>query len=286
MDASAIETTGSNQINRTSEADRIKRRIQRRHRENKKAVAYICGAGYAEDNRLEISKYGLEYTKSTFQHMMNTLDYAADWQAKYDRFANKTEYNYEHDNIIIKAFLKSLEDKGLVVAGIYGEGEHFSDNTYNHESILDNVLDFTYATIDKEPLVFIRGHCGGDVRSNYSTVRVFRDREDCFLMWQNGYIACENNHEHNWSTDDGYHWYDQGSCGCGAGQQLEKYDRVSVEDFKPDAENVVLAVKRIEQPDLPGVKPNGPTAERNILLYDENEKVGFCPFCQGKLIAG
>ena len=43
-------------------------------------------------------------------------------------------------------------------------------------------------------------------------------------------VPWDYSREHYWTTDDGYHWYAEGSCGFGAGTQLEDYERVEIED--------------------------------------------------------
>lgn len=69
-------------------------------------------------------------------------------------------------------------------------------------------------------------------------------------------IDFDGHNDHNWSTDDTCHWYYQGSCGLGAGEQLEKYDAVDLDE--------------VDTPRKPGK-----------LFVKDGE--GYCPHCGAKL---
>jgi len=57
--------------------------------------------------------------------------------------------------------------------------------------------------------------------------RVFNLKSECAIYdVAAGEISCSNCAAY-WTTDDSYHWYREGACGCGAGTQLENYDAVT-----------------------------------------------------------
>ena len=81
-------------------------------------------------------------------------------------------------------------------------------------------------------------HGGCDVRGGYTRPRIFALTEEFSIMHNaDGQIYCtgtgeepwENRHE--WSTNDAYSWYYQGTAGHGAGKQLEKYPIIDKQDL-------------------------------------------------------
>ena len=182
-------------------------------------------------------------------------------------------------------------------AGIYGNGEPFSINTYNEENLLDQTLQYMYFSNEKGEFIILQVHGGADVRGGYTKPRIFsvgnRSELDIF-EYRDGRIYCtgedhhpsvlalkerqeaqldlpgietpkidfEGHEDHYWTTDDGYHWYDQGSCGYSAGKQLEKYDAKDVSEDS-DEENK--------------------NWEPGVVCVDDGK--AYCPIC-GALLAG
>lgn len=115
--------------------------------------------------------------------------------------------------------------------------------------------------------VLLQVHGGCDVRGGYTRPRVYaHDTDDSSLLDNaRATIYCtaddterecvgEYDQRTNWSTDDGYHWYADGST---AGTGLEDYDRVEV-----------------STDELP------PVAERiGKLVVDTDKDEAYCPNC-------
>ena len=178
--------------------------------------------------------------------------------------------------------------------GIYGEGEPLVINTYNHESLLSQVIQFVYFTNGSGEFVALQIHGGADVRGGYSKPRIFsvgnRSELDVFDDCQ-GTIYCtgkdhhptalarkefqeaqaalpgveveiidfDSSGNHYWTTDDGCHFYDQGCCG-GGHTNLEKMDVRNIDpEYGEDWEPGIVCV-------LDGI--------------------GYCPICGAKLAAG
>lgn len=187
------------------------------------------------------------------------------------------------------------EDRWGNPAGIYGEGEPFTVNTYNHENLLDQTLQFHYFSNKEGEFIALQVHGGADVRGGYTTPRIFevgQFSELDIFDYQRATIRCsgkdhhptalklkefqesqlsldgiethevdfEGSDDHYWTTDDGYHWYHQGSCGFGAETQLEKYETRDLDD--EDEEDVW---------------------EEGILCVKDGK--GYCPYC-GALLMG
>lgn len=184
--------------------------------------------------------------------------------------------------------------------GFYGEGEPITINTYNGEELLSQVLQFKYFANSRGEFIALQIHGGADVRGGYSLPRIFsvghRSELDIF-EYNRATIYCtgkdhlpealvlkeaqekqtvikgidvqdidfDGHHEHNWNTDDGCHYYYQGSCGLGAGTQLEEFEAIDL-DEEPDEDEEV------------------PTWEPGKLFIKEG--VGYCPHCGARLAAG
>jgi len=180
-----------------------------------------------------------------------------------------------------------------IATGLYGDGAPITVNTYNEECLLDQTLLFTYFELrerdarsrDREAFIILQIHGGCDVRGGYSRPRVFRldEHEELGIFdYAQATIHCEGGREelegkgrivHWWWTDDGCHFYAEGACGRGAGQQLEAYERVRVDD-------------------LPGAWREWKQG-RLFYAHDESEfdgrtlkrGEGLCPICGGRLQA-
>lgn len=178
--------------------------------------------------------------------------------------------------------------------GTLEEGEPMCINTYNGEDALSQVLQYVLFSGDAGEFVILQIHGGCDVRGGYTKPRVFSFGNLSELdITDNarGAIHCtgedrlpsasalketqehqvkipgvqvteidfDGSREHYWTTDDACHWYDQGSFGCGAGDRLEKYEVVNLDDED-----------EAETPWEPG----------KLFIKDG---VGYCPYCGAKL---
>lgn len=175
--------------------------------------------------------------------------------------------------------------------GIYGEGEPFTANTYNHDNLLDQTLQYTYFSGQNGEYVLLQIHGGADVRGGYTKPRVFTAghwSELDLLDDARGHIACsgeehhptalaikeqqekqlslrdveapsidfENIYNHVFYTDDGYHWYEDNGHG-----QLSDYEVKNLDDEEEED---------VWEPGKLCVK----------------DGVGYCPVCGAKLIGG
>ena len=106
------------------------------------------------------------------------------------------------------------------IGGIYGEGNCFTVNTYNHDSLLSQVIQYTYWTErshindrDYETFIALQIHGGCDVRGGYTAPKVFRvpGEGTDILDDARADLSC-NNCDAAWYTDDAYHWYSCDTC--------------------------------------------------------------------------
>ncbi|MBN2447761.1 MAG: hypothetical protein JXO22_13595 [Phycisphaerae bacterium] len=202
-------------------------------------------------------RYGIEVTHHVYHWLKDRIEYDAELQERFEQFCE--EVDPEHDRYwldLMESFPEWLRDQGHEVTGLYGDGDPFTQNTYNGEDLLSQVLQFLYLEMDGDAYVLLQIHGGCDVRGGYTAPKAFRVMDDgaTLLCNADGQIYCDPaatdapgqlalNGEpvpppqsHSWMTDDAYHWYADGACGYGAGTQLEQYDRKEIEtpdDWEP-----------------------------------------------------
>lgn len=211
------------------------------------------------------------------KHWLELMEEFPEWLAKYEDEDGDTIYG--------------------VSTGFYGEGEPITINTYNEEELLSQILQFKYFCNEQGEFIALQVHGGADVRGGYTKPRIFsvghRSELDIF-EYKRASIYCtgedylpealalkefqenqtviegidvqdidfDGHHEHHWYTDDGYHYYYQGSCGAGAGTQLEAYE---TQDLNEEPEE--------------GEEPH--KWKPGILFIKDG--VGYCPHCGARL---
>jgi hypothetical protein len=125
---------------------------------------------------------------STFHWLVDRLDYDPDLQRRfliYDRVINadKDKYDKTTWHKSAELFIEALAAKYGASGGIYpGEGsiDNAWTNTYNHESNLDDVIQFALfhmtsdGVLPEGSYVFLEIHRGADVRGGYTKPRLFR----------------------------------------------------------------------------------------------------------------
>lgn len=110
---------------------------------------------------LDNGKLCIEVTKSMYWHLVNTCQYRHDLTVMLDAYADLKDERY--GAYLGEDFFTSF---GLNAS---------SDNTCNIETLLDGTFLFTQAYTSDEPtgLFVISTHNGCDVRSGYSSAKVF-----------------------------------------------------------------------------------------------------------------
>lgn len=174
-------------------------------------------------------------------------------------------------------------------------------NTYNHESSLSRVIQFSWFHIDGETVVMLFVHGGCDVRGGYTAPKIFHPKDGVEYLFDDrqATICCVQESEHRWYTDDaGYHWYHDSRE-----LNLEKFAIIKQEDLddldNPEDGDAIRAELEQNQAawDLyesaasgqqmtlaPELAPVRPRFNRHYILVDENN-IGHCPLCGGALEA-
>lgn len=178
----------------------------------------------------------------------------------------------------LEAFPHFAEHKGLHrdVTGLHGEGDPMVVNTYNGECSLSQTLQFVYYEAEYESFVVMQTHNGADVRGGYSYPKVFMTDTDV-LRWNLLDLGCEENRNHIWTTDAGYHFWEDGST---AGKNLKEFNSAPKEEWdKLQAdEECELQKELFDEEDYDNKE--GKIQERDLLVYDRDEDTLFCPYCK------
>lgn len=173
----------------------------------------------------DASEDGLEVIIETFHFLLRNCEFSPVLQSLFTLHSEKMDegkdrYSYGELRETFPGFLYDLT--GEDITGLYGEGEPFSQYTYNFDNLLSQDILYTYFSFDGEPFALIQSHNGCDARGGFSPVYCFSLYDDgCHFLMVSDCSMVSDDGEHNWYTDDGYHWYEDGST---AGRTLELWD--------------------------------------------------------------
>jgi hypothetical protein len=227
---------------------------------------------------------GLEVTHNLYHWLSERLDYNPDLQRQFTRFCNREENREDSWFANLDAFMEERQARakrrGEDFGGIYGEGDPVVVNTYNHESLLSQVIQYVYWEDNSGGHVFLMIHGGCDVRGGYTKpvafdvdgnlgeLTIFDDARAGIYCRNEKAVADQlcldgsvtsGSCEASWYTDDGYHWYASNGEG-----DLDKFELV-----QHDAE--------LEDGSEP--KPG------DGYIYVDEDGIPHCPFCGSRLAA-
>ena len=160
---------------------------------------------FIEEPKLSIEVYDKEviYTQSLFHFLREHLSVTKEsrqLQKQFMKFATKGEHETECWLASMEAFMEELGIKPNTT------------NSYNGESNLSQVIQYTTFEVNKTHYILLQIHNGCDVRGGYTAPHVFEmcEIEDWILDQTDIYAHCGCE---NWSSDDfGYHFYDESTC--------------------------------------------------------------------------
>ena len=116
----------------------------------------------------------IDIRRSTFHFLNECLEFDEAMDARFGAFNRKRDPG---DQIPWLALMEEFTDElralnlygeGPPVTGIYGEGKPVTVNTYNHESLVDQILQYIYFEIDEQGYVLLQIHGGCDARGGYT----------------------------------------------------------------------------------------------------------------------
>jgi hypothetical protein len=131
-------------------------------------------------------------TASLFHHLTEKLTYSEEWTEEFNDYAGKRDTGWLE---LMESFPVEMGWKRL-----------FTENSYNRESILSQVIQYTVYDTGSEILVALQIHGGADVRGGYTAPRIFSMDEEYDLLMENAAIFCTGDavdsdgpHRFDWS---------------------------------------------------------------------------------------
>lgn len=147
--------------------------------------------------------------KDVYHFLKEHLDYSEDahrWNKKFQAYRRKN--SDEYDLGLMEDFSKEHNDGSAYQT----EGGAWNVvNTYNGESLLSQVLQYTVFGNQGKTYIILQIHGGADVRGGYTDPKIFEVEDiDSFVIDQT-YVNASDGENHWLSDDAGYHWYYDGS---------------------------------------------------------------------------
>lgn len=205
----------------------------------------------------------LEVTHNVFHWLCDRLEYRPDLTRRMTALGRREDLS---GFALAERFPAYLAGKGAEVGGFYGEGDPVVVNTYNGEDLLSQTLQYVYFEFDSQGYVALQIHGGADVRGGYTEPVIFEVTSELAIT-DNARAGIAPDYEElkqfealqalqpslpgipdssvdvsqiNWSTDDGCHWYYQGTCGRDYdAKQLDKMPAKEIADRSEWAKGVV-----------------------------------------------
>jgi len=213
----------------------------------------------------------IESSVNVFWWLTENFSYSPEMQRLFNNMVKRLDSNFFWEECI-EAFPHYLKSKNKEVRGIYGDGEPIFVNTYNHESLLSQTLQYLYLEVDQTPYIVLQIHNGCDVRGGYTAPKIFTPETYDEVMFDDcrATICCKNNH--SWETDDGgYRYYFEGST---EKLRLDQYKAIEL-DVPPTPDYI--------HPDLFNTADTftGNYEHRGTLVICQGK--GYCPICGTEL---
>jgi hypothetical protein len=279
-----------------------------RHWQRNQARIFDTESSY----KLEIDRYGIEYTKNIYHFLTENLEYNARLTNNFNSFSAKLD-KYTSWFECLNQWLDLKIKKGVITCtSFYGEtainkndssDKIFCHYTYNEENCLSQ--DFQYylfGTEDNQEIIALMIHGGCDARGGFTAPKFFNVKEDSFYMTNDCTIVCDNSdHSHIWDSDNGgYSWRY-------AGEELNipefKYDDPDLKDCQFIGQDDLIDNEEYQEklknqmvisPDQLTIFPDYHPSVVNsvyplylngkLTIVCNDNKQGMCPLCGGLLV--
>ena len=147
-------------------------------------------------------------TLSVFHHLREILTYSPEWTEEFNDYAGQSDAGWLE---LMETFPQSMGWRRL-----------FTENSYNRESLLSQVIQYTVYDTGNEILVALQLHGGADVRGGYTRPRIFSMDDEYSLVMESASIYCSGD-----AVDsDGPHRFD------GNGSEWT-YDGIFSKEYDP-----------------------------------------------------
>lgn len=141
----------------------------------------------------------IDIRRSTYHFLNECLEFD---EAMNERFQAFNRAQDPGDQIpwlaLMEEFAESME-----ATGIYGEGDPVVTNTYNHDSLLDQVIQYVYFELDEQGYVLLQLGC--DLHEAYTAPKAFRcniESSPSIFDDDEATITCKGG-DHRWYVQEG-----------------------------------------------------------------------------------
>ena len=209
----------------------------------------------------------IDIRRSTFHFLKEGLEFDETLNARFLAFNRAKDPGDQIGWLpLMEEFVESVE-----ATGIYGEGKPVTVNTYNHDSLVDQILQYVYFELDEQGYILLQIHGGCDARGGYTAPKAFRcNIEDSPSIFSDGdaTITCKGG-DHRW-------FYFAGGCDV---DHYEDEDDRKLDEF-PIIEEEIKYHKVHEIAE--GVTFSIATGAAFGVIWQDAEGV-HCPLCGGIL---
>ena len=117
---------------------------------------------------LTVEEGYIDIRRSTYHFLVECLEF--------DEAMDQRFFYFDEGKEIAGPWLATMEEfaESIEATGIYGEGAPVTVNTYNHDSLLDQVIQYVYFELNEQGYVLLQIHGGCDVRGGYTAPKAFR----------------------------------------------------------------------------------------------------------------
>lgn len=174
-----------------------------------------------EKNQKRLFENEKKYTFDNYDISLNVYHYLVDnltiskesqkYQRMYEKFVAKSEDYHLAD---MEDFIHNLNRKGLSQSDNYIIGKTPQTvNTYNHESLLSQVLQYIIFYDGDDYFILLQIHNGCDVRGGYTAPKIFEieDVESFIMQNQSCSVMTKKG---SYYTDDTYNFYNNNNESC------------------------------------------------------------------------
>lgn len=155
----------------------------------------------------------IDIRRSTYHFLLECLEFDEAMTLGFEQFC---KFSDPDDRLPWLPLMEEFVESGGYT-GIYGEGDPVTVNTYNHDSLLDQVIQYVYFELDEQGYVLLQIHGGCDVRGGYTAPKAFRcsiDNSPSIFDDGEATITCKGG-DHRWYVQEGYwdtdHYEDEDS---------------------------------------------------------------------------
>jgi predicted house-cleaning noncanonical NTP pyrophosphatase (MazG superfamily) len=172
-----------------------------------------------KEEEATLDEYG-DLTIPLFHHLVEALHVTRLSEAldeEFKEFIKDREGSYLED---IEAFIENI-----------GADEGYSENSYNRESNLSQVIQYQTFTLGGTEYVALQIHQGADVRGGYTRPYIFELADEYALRSEYASILCtgEEKHRYDWSNE----WLIEGSCAPSPYELMTEARKVGITDYIP-----------------------------------------------------